>query len=71
MRILRYNDLVERGICRSRMTLHRIRKERGFPAAVDPGGGVGWLEDEVNNWISSRPRRGSGETTSSKLEAGV
>jgi predicted DNA-binding transcriptional regulator AlpA len=72
MKILRYDDLVERGICRSRMTLHRIRRDRGFPAAVDLGGGVGWIEAEVNEWLASRPRRGSNATLmSSKIEEGV
>ncbi len=56
-KVLRYNDLVERGVCGSRMTLHRMRKERGFPLAVEIGGGIGWFEDELNEWLESRPRR--------------
>jgi hypothetical protein len=40
-KILRYNDLVERGICGSRMTLHRMRKDPDFPVAVEIAGGIG------------------------------
>ncbi|PNG25699.1 helix-turn-helix transcriptional regulator [Methylocella silvestris] len=58
-KVLRYNDLVERGVCGSRMTLHRMRKEQDFPEAIEISGGVGWFEDEVNAWLEARPRRKS------------
>ena len=66
-RILRYDDLVERGICRSRMTLHRYRKERGFPQAIELGGSIGWFEDEINQWLEMRPRRTSKGNVDSAL----
>ena len=68
-KILRYNDLVERGVCNSRMTLHRRRKEPGFPVAVEIGGGIGFFEDEINEWLEARPRRAPKNAANSYAEA--
>jgi predicted DNA-binding transcriptional regulator AlpA len=68
-KILRYNDLVERGICGSRMTLHRMRKEPEFPVAVEIAGGIGFFEDEINAWLEARPRRAPKKAAESHAEA--
>jgi predicted DNA-binding transcriptional regulator AlpA len=67
--ILRFNDLVERGICRSRMTLHRMRKDPEFPVAVEIAGGIGFFEDEINAWLESRPRRAPTKAVACYAEA--
>jgi hypothetical protein len=53
---LRYRDLVADGIVRNRPTLRNWIKKRGFP----PGQLTGpnsrtWAEDEVEEWLASRP----------------
>ncbi len=68
-KILRYNDLVERGICGSRMTLHRMRKDPDFPVAVEIAGGIGFFEDEINAWLESLPRRAPTKAPASCAEA--
>jgi predicted DNA-binding transcriptional regulator AlpA len=41
----------------SRTTLWRLERSRDFPSRVRLGANsVGWREDEVRNWIDSRPR---------------
>lgn len=55
-RRLRFNDLVELGIVRNRVTLGNWIRERGFP----PGQLLGpntrtWTENEVQSWLDSRP----------------
>jgi predicted DNA-binding transcriptional regulator AlpA len=54
--ILRFRDLKARGVCGSRASLHRLRKNADFPQAVSIGGGVGWTENEIDAWLASRPR---------------
>lgn len=55
--ILRFNDLRRKGVCGSRMTLHRLRKEDlTFPVGVAIGGGIGWFEAEIDEWLAARPR---------------
>jgi predicted DNA-binding transcriptional regulator AlpA len=68
-KILRYNDLVERGICGSRMTLHRMRKDPAFPVAVEIAGGIGFFEDEIKVWLESRPRRAPSKAAATCAEA--
>jgi hypothetical protein len=57
MRALRFRDFGEPPLelCRTWTTLNRLIKEEGFP----PGRLIGrervWLEDEVFDWIKSRP----------------
>jgi hypothetical protein len=51
----RYNDLVDRGIVRNRMTLSRWQKRHGFPRPVSLGPNTrGWIILEVQQWLEAR-----------------
>jgi predicted DNA-binding transcriptional regulator AlpA len=57
--LLRFRDLVARGIVRNRMTLRRRIRKDGFP----PGRMTGpnertWIEAEVDTWVRSCPIEG-------------
>ncbi len=56
MRLIRYNDLVARGVVKSRMTLKRLIDFQDFPpgALITPNARA-WNEDEVDAWIAARP----------------
>jgi predicted DNA-binding transcriptional regulator AlpA len=56
MRILRFPDLVARGLFQSRMTLKRAIDGQGFPPGIliTPNSRA-WYESEVEAWIASRP----------------
>ncbi len=56
MSILRFGEVRKRtGL--SRVTIWRLERDGAFPARVSLGGAaVGWREDEVQEWIDSRPR---------------
>ena len=56
MRLIRYPDLVEKGVVKSRMTLHRLIRDEGFPPGVlvSPNSRA-WIEEEVDAWVMSRP----------------
>jgi predicted DNA-binding transcriptional regulator AlpA len=56
MKLIRYNDLVEKGVVNSRMTLKRLIDTQGFPPGVliTPNARA-WDEAEVDGWIASRP----------------
>ena len=56
MRLIRYNDLVAKGVVNSRMTLKRLIDERDFPPGllITPNARA-WNENEVDAWIASRP----------------
>jgi predicted DNA-binding transcriptional regulator AlpA len=56
MKLLRFTDLVDRGIVNSRMTLKRLIDAQGFPPGdlITPNARA-WDEDEVDTWIASRP----------------
>ncbi|MBT5548925.1 MAG: AlpA family phage regulatory protein [Nitrospina sp.] len=61
MQILKLKDVVHlTGL--SRVTIWRLEQKGEFPRkiALSPNR-VGWLENEVHDWISSRPRIGSQE----------
>jgi len=56
MTILRTED-VTRLTGLSRTTLWRLERSGNFPPRVRLGANsVGWVEDEVHEWIASRPR---------------
>lgn len=52
--ILRLNDVKSRtGLSRS--TIYARMAEGDFPSTISLGGrSVGWLETEINDWISAR-----------------
>ena len=52
--ILRLNDVKSRtGLSRS--TIYARMREGNFPKAISLGGrSVGWVEAEINDWISAR-----------------
>jgi len=56
MKLIRYNDLVAKGVVNSRMTLKRLIDERDFPPGVliTPNARA-WDEDMVDAWIAARP----------------
>jgi prophage regulatory protein len=54
-RFLRTRAVLER-VGLSRTTLWRMERAGDFPARRIVGGGVvGWVESEVDQWITSRP----------------
>ncbi len=56
MKLIRYNDLVAKGVVNSRMSLKRLIDTQGFPPGVliTPNARA-WNEDDVDAWIASRP----------------
>jgi predicted DNA-binding transcriptional regulator AlpA len=69
--LLRYPDLVKRGIVLSRMTLWRLINDHGFPPGqlVSPNARA-WDEALVNAWLETRPiRRRNSHPTKSPDEA--
>ena len=56
MRVLRLREVLER-VGLSKSTLWRLIKARQFPRPINLGPrAVGWIEEEVDEWISSRTR---------------
>jgi predicted DNA-binding transcriptional regulator AlpA len=56
MKLIRYDELVAKGVVNSRMTLKRLIDSQNFPRGVliTPNSRA-WREDEVETWIASRP----------------
>jgi predicted DNA-binding transcriptional regulator AlpA len=56
MKLIRYNDLVEKGVVNSRMTLKRLIDTQDFPPGVliTPNARA-WEEEKVDAWIAARP----------------
>jgi len=53
---LRYRDLVALGIINNRQTLKNWVRDRGFPSGQLTGPNTRtWGEDEVRDWLNSRP----------------
>lgn len=54
--LIRYTDLVAKGVVNSRMTLKRLIDSQGFPPGrlITPNARA-WDEGEVNTWIANRP----------------
>jgi len=56
-RIIREQE-VKRRTARSRPQRWRDIRNRTFPAPIELGpNAIGWLEDEIDEWLASRPRR--------------
>ena len=54
-KLLRYHDLVDRGIVNNRMTLSRWIDGQGFPPGFMLGpNSRAWPEDEVEAWRAAR-----------------
>jgi predicted DNA-binding transcriptional regulator AlpA len=54
-RYLRFNDLVESGIVRNRVTLKRWVQNHGFPPGVLLGpNSRAWREDDIEAWLAAR-----------------
>jgi prophage regulatory protein len=57
MKILRLPEVLDRTGYKSAMTLWRKERAGEFPARVQVGpNSVGWVEEEVEAWLRSRPR---------------
>jgi predicted DNA-binding transcriptional regulator AlpA len=56
MKLVRYNDLVAKGVVNSRMTLKRLIDTQGFPPGqlITPNARA-WVEKEIDAWIANRP----------------
>jgi predicted DNA-binding transcriptional regulator AlpA len=56
MRLIRYHDIVAKGIVNSRMTLKRLIDHQSFPPGIliTPNARA-WDEADVDAWIASRP----------------
>lgn len=54
--LLRYRDLVERGIVRSRPQLKRLQEHYGFPLGrlLSPNSRT-WTRTEITQWYETRP----------------
>ena len=56
MRVLRLHEVLER-VGLSKSTLWRYINEGDFPKPIKLGPRAsGWIEEEVDDWIASRPR---------------
>ena len=54
--LVRYSDLVERGIVSSWMQLSQFIDNQGFPVGRLLGANTrAWTLDEVNAWLAARP----------------
>jgi predicted DNA-binding transcriptional regulator AlpA len=72
MKLIRYNDLVAKGIVNSRMTLKRLIDLQGFPAGVliTPNARA-WNEAEVDAWTAVRPSARKSSTRKSERHSGA
>jgi predicted DNA-binding transcriptional regulator AlpA len=70
VKLIRYNDLVARGVVASRMTLWRLIRECNFPEGklITPNARA-WDEAEVDAWIASRPTARKPSTRKTKSQA--
>ena len=54
-KLLRFNDLKDRGVVNNRPTLYRWIKDRNFPKGIKIGENIRvWPEDEVDAWIEAQ-----------------
>ncbi len=59
-RIIRSNTVTKR-TGKSRVQIWRDVKAKKFPSPVEIGtNSIGWYEDEIDDWLASRPRRNYG-----------
>lgn len=61
-RILRLNDL-RKLLNLHKSTIYRLIEQKEFPAPIQLGpNSVGWLREEIEEWIASRPRGAARES---------
>ena len=66
-----YTRVGER-VGKTRITIWRDVKAGTFPAPIELGpNSVGWYEDEIDDWLASRPRRTYGTERPAEAEAGI
>jgi prophage regulatory protein len=54
-KLLRYGDLVQRGVVRNRTTLARWQDRNQFPKPIKIGPNtVAWRESDVEQWLDTR-----------------
>lgn len=72
MKLIRYADLVGKGVVASRMTLWRLIKDQGFPPGIliTPNARA-WVESEVDEWVLNRPVAPKRSTRKAKADAQV
>jgi predicted DNA-binding transcriptional regulator AlpA len=72
VKLIRYNDLVARGVVASRMTLWRLIREYNFPEGklITPNARA-WDEAEVDAWIASRPTARKASTRKANPHSGA
>ena len=64
-KILRGYKALRSKVGKSRVQIWRDVQAGQFPAPIDLGpNSVGWYEDEVDEWLASRPRRTYGAKVS-------
>jgi predicted DNA-binding transcriptional regulator AlpA len=59
LRLLRFNDLKEKGVVKNRVTLHRWmhREIDPFPAPIQLSeNSIAWRESEVLDWLARRAK---------------
>jgi predicted DNA-binding transcriptional regulator AlpA len=57
-KLIRGWSAVSRVTGKSRVQLWRDIRAKRFPAPIELGpNSVAWFEDEINEWLASRPRR--------------
>jgi predicted DNA-binding transcriptional regulator AlpA len=69
MRLIRYTDLVAKGVVNSRMTLKRLIDNQDFPPGilVTPNSRA-WDESEVDTWIAARPAARKSSTRKAPID---
>jgi predicted DNA-binding transcriptional regulator AlpA len=62
-KFLRLKNLEERGIAKTHQAVRHMQTHHGFPVGrlLGPGTRV-WTEDEINEWLASRPTEPSRQT---------
>jgi predicted DNA-binding transcriptional regulator AlpA len=65
MRIVRYEQLKDKGIIGGRAKIRRMVARGDFPKPIplddrSTSGTIGWLDSELDEWIESRVKRRDG-----------
>jgi hypothetical protein len=55
LNFMTFDDLRSRNICRSRTTLAKFQKEKGFPAGRMIGRHRIWTCEEIREWVEAQP----------------